>query len=264
MRTDSPPRVVSLAPSAAAILDAAGLAARIVGATAHSPLDRPLVGGWLNPDFERLAELDPDVVCTSDPLQQDVATEAREHGYEVHHVEPSTLDEVFETFPRICAAAGDAAAGERLADDCRAHLSRVADAVSGRDAPEVYCEEWADPPMAAGNWVPDVVRSAGGSYSLVDAGERSRELSGHEVAAADPDHVVLHPCGKGERGDPEAFDARGWNVDAAVHAVDDSLLNQPSPALVGGVDRLARLFHPDADLPEPWVPTAETESDGAI
>ncbi|WP_396610382.1 helical backbone metal receptor [Haloferax sp. S1W] len=264
MHTGSPPRVVSLAPSATAILDAAGLASRVVGVTAHCFLDRPLVGGWLNPELDRLDAVDPDIVCTCDPLQADVAAAVRDHGYEVNHVEPATLDEVFDTFARVCAAAGDADAGARLADDCRQHLARVEDALADCDAPEVYCEEWADPPMAAGNWVPDVVRAAGGSYSLVDAGERSREVTGDEVAAADPDHVVLHPCGKGERGDPDAFEARGWNLDAAVHAVDDSLLNQPSPALVGGVDHLVRLFHPDADLPTPWKPSAETESDGAI
>ncbi|ELZ83369.1 putative iron-III ABC transporter periplasmic substrate-binding protein [Haloferax gibbonsii ATCC 33959] len=255
------PRVVSLAPSATAILDAAGLDAHVVGATAHSPTDKPVVGGWLNPDFDRVDELDADAVCTCDDLQSDVAAAARDRGYDVFHVAPATLAEVFDSFPVVCDAAGDASAGATLAEDCRDHLARVADAVDDRDRPTVYCEEWADPPMAAGNWVPDLVRAAGGSAPLVAPGERSAEVDPETVAAADPDHVVLHPCGKGERGDPEAFEARGWNLDAAVHAVDDSLLNQPSPAVVSGVDRLARLLHPDADFPEPWEPATATESD---
>jgi len=29
--------------------------------------------------------------------------------------------------------------------------------------------------------------------------------------------------------------------------IDDSLLNQPSPALIDGVERLARLFHPEIE-----------------
>ncbi|AFK18485.1 cobalamin-binding protein [Haloferax mediterranei ATCC 33500] len=269
------PRIVSLAPSATAILDAAGLASRVVGATVHSSLDRPAVGGWLNPDFERIEALDPDTLCTADDLQTDVTAEARERGFDVVHVAPETLDDVLDSFPVVCDAAGDATAGAALADDCRTHLDRVAAAVDDYSRPTVYCEEWADPPMAAGNWVPDVVRAAGGTYPFLDAGERSREVDADDVAAADPAHVVLHPCGKGERGDPDAFEAREWGVDAAVHAVDDSLLNQPSPALMSGVDRLARLFHPDADLPEPWLSldadllepwssASDTESDGEI
>ncbi|WP_411965672.1 helical backbone metal receptor [Haloferax sp. YSMS24] len=258
-----PSRVVSLAPSATAILDAAGLADRVVGATVHSALDRPAVGGWLNPDFDRIDALDPDVLCTCDDLQEDVAAEARDRGFDVEHVAPATLDEVFDTFPTICDAAGDVAAGASLAGDCRQHLDSVATALTDEARPTVYCEEWADPPMAAGNWVPDVVRAAGGAYPFLDAGERSREVTRETVESAAPDHVVLHPCGKGERGDPAAFTARNWDVDADVHAIDDSLLNQPSPALLGGIDRLARCFHPDADLPDPWSPPAR-ESDGSI
>ncbi|KAB1196985.1 MULTISPECIES: helical backbone metal receptor [Haloferax] len=257
------PRVVSLAPSATAILDAAGLAPHVVGTTVHATLDRPTVGGWLNPDFERIDALDPDVLCTCDDLQQDIADEARNRGFDVVHVAPTTLDEVFETFPTICGAAGDAAAGEALVADCRRQLDRVAAAVEDEPRPTVYCEEWADPPMAAGNWVPDVVRAAGGSYPFLDAGERSREITQDAVEAAAPDHVVLHPCGKGERGDSAEFDARDWNVDADVHVVDDSLLNQPSPALMGGIDTLARLFYPNLDLPDRWSPP-EHESDGRI
>ncbi|MFC7204323.1 helical backbone metal receptor [Haloferax namakaokahaiae] len=249
--TDAP-RVVSLAPSTTAILDAAGLDARLVGVTAHCSVERPVVGGWLNPDYDRLDALDPDVVCTCDDLQADIATELDERGYTVAHVAPATLDEVFDSFVEVCAAAGTPDAGERLAASCRDHLADIRAALTDEPTPTVYCEEWADPPMAAGNWVPDAVRAAGGSYPFLDAGVRSREVTPEAVADADPDHVVLHPCGKGERGDIEGFAAREWNLDAAVHAVDDSLLNQPSPALLAGIDHLARLFHPKADLPAPW------------
>ena len=102
--------------------------------------------------------------------------------------------------------------------------------------------------MAAGNWVPDAVRVAGGRYPFVDAGERSREVDGAAVEAAEPDHAVVHVCGHGTRVDRTVITERDWAVDPEVHVVDDSLLNQPSPALIDGVERLAELFHPDIDL----------------
>ncbi|WP_410765381.1 cobalamin-binding protein [Haloferax sp. DFSO60] len=254
-------RVVSLAPSATAILDSAGLDSKLVGVTAHCSLDSPVVGGWLNPDFDRIAALDPDVVCTCDDLQADIVAELRERGYSVAHVAPATLDDVFDSFVGVCAAAAARDAGEELVSSCRDHLSELRVALADRPRPTVYCEEWANPPMVAGNWVPDVVRAAGGSYPFLDAGVRSREIATETVVDANPDHVVLHPCGKGERGDIDEFDARGWNLGASVHAIDDSLLNQPSPALISGIDHLARLFHPNADHPAPW---AATKSDEAI
>jgi len=238
-----PPRVVSLAPSATATLSAAGAADRIVGATAHCGLDGvPTVGGWLNPDYDRVDGLDPDLVCTCDPLQREVRDACRERGHELVHVEPASLDDAVDSFRTILRAAGRPAAGEAVADRCRARLDRVRAAVGDGPRPVVYCEEWSDPPMAAGNWVPEAVAAAGGRYPFVDPGERSREVTGIEVEAADPDHVVLHVCGRGDRVDPATVRERGWDLDAPIHVLDDALLNQPSPRLVDGVEALAGLL----------------------
>ncbi len=237
-------RVVSLAPSATATLDAMGAADRLVGATTHCDVDRPVVGGWLNPDYDRVAALDPDLVCTCDDLQADVRDELRERGHEVCHVAPATLDDVPASFETLGTAVGDPEAGARLAARARARLARVRERVPDADAdrPVVYCEEWSDPPMAAGNWVPEAVEAAGGRYPFVAPGERSREVSGDEVVAADPDLAVLHVCGRGTRADPDAVRDR-WDLDAPVYVLDDSLLNQPSPRLLEGVERLAELLH---------------------
>ena len=251
------PRVVSLAPSATATVSALGAAAAVVGVTHHCdpPADagaahgeaRPTaVGGWLNPDLDRVADLAPDVVLTSDGLQADLAEACRERGFDVRHREPGTLDEAVETFAARGDDVGDPAAGRRLADETRRRLDRVAEAVADRPRPTVYCEEWSDPPMAAGNWVPDAVRAAGGRYPFVEPGERSREVEPSAVESADPDHLVVHVCGHGDRVDPATVAERDWAVDAPVRVIDDSLLNQPSPALIDGVERLAGLFHPEA------------------
>jgi iron complex transport system substrate-binding protein len=205
------------------------------------------VGGWLNPGLDRVADLDPDVVLTSDGLQSDLADDCRERGFDVRHREPATLDEAVEAFAARGADVGRPEAGGRLAAESRERLDRVADTVADRPRPTVYCEEWSDPPMAAGNWVPDAVRAAGGRYPFVDSGDRSREVDLASVERADPDHVVVHVCGHGDRIDPATVAGRDWSVDAPVHVIDDSLLNQPSPALIEGVERLAGLFHPDIE-----------------
>ncbi|SFR38156.1 cobalamin-binding protein [Halogeometricum limi] len=237
------PRVVSLAPSTTATLDAMGAGDCLVGVTAHSGFDAPTVGGWLNPNYDRIAELDPDLVCTSDGLQSDVRDELLDRGYDVCHVEPGRLADVVASFETVGEAVGRPEAGHRLAEESRARLAAV-DARTPEDAaPVVYCEEWSDPPMAAGNWVPDAIEAAGGRCPFVPAGERSREVARETVEAAAPDHVVLHLCGHGDRVSAESFRERGWDVDAAVHVLDDSLLNQPSPHLLTGIETLADLIH---------------------
>ncbi|KTG09660.1 cobalamin-binding protein [Haloprofundus marisrubri] len=240
-------RVVSLAPSATATLDAMGASDGLVGATLHCDTDVPAVGGWLNPDYDHLAELDPELVCTSDALQREVRDELRSRGYRVHHVEPATLSDVLDSFAEIGEAVGRPDAGEALRAGAEARLDAVADCVADRAAdelrPVVYCEEWSDPPMAAGNWVPDAVVAAGGRYPFVESGERSHEVDRETVVSADPDHAILHVCGRGDRVDPSVVTDRDWAIDPEVHVVDDSLLNQPSPRLVDGIETLADLLH---------------------
>ena len=253
------PRVVSLAPSATATLSAMGAAELLVGTTVHcDPPDNAgsahgtepeTVGGWVTPSIDRVAGLEPDIVFTSDGLQSDAVAACRDRGLDVDHREPATLDDVLDGFVARGRAVGRPRAGERLAAAARERLDRVAEAVAERSLPTVYCEEWSDPPMAAGNWVPDAVRAAGGRYPFADPGERSREVDPATVEAVAPDHVVVHVCGHGDRVDPATVSEREWVGDASVHVIDDSLLNQPSPALIDGIERLADLFHPEASAP---------------
>lgn len=234
------PQIVSLAPSATATLEALGVADCIVGVTAHCDLDRPTVGGWLNPDYETVADLDPELVCTSDGLQREIRDALQERDYRVHHHEPSRLNEVLAGFESLADAAGVVDAGEELAADCRRRLDTVGEKIDNNaDRPVVYCEEWSDPPMAAGNWVPDAVDAAGGRYPFVDPGDRSQEVDHEAVVDADPDHAVLHICGTGDDVTADRLRERGWSLDAEVHVVDDSLLNQPSPKLIDGIELLA-------------------------
>lgn len=238
-------RIVSLSPGATATLTAMGAADDVVAVTHHCPLDREIVGGWLDPDRDRVAALDPDLAITGDDLQTDVRNDLRARGIDVFHREPTTLAEVVDSFATLGEAVGHEAAGRQLREDCRARLDRIRDAVPDGDRPVVYCEEWPDPPMVAGNWVPAAVEAAGGAYPFRSAGERSGEADPDDVADADPDHVVLHYCGYGDRVDPAAFrDRDGWSLGGTpVHVLDDALLNRPGPDLIEGVERLAGLLH---------------------
>lgn len=247
-------RLASLAPSATSIVRALGAEDRLVGVTTHCAVDRPAVGGWLTPDLDRLDALDPDLVLTVDALQRDVRDAVRERGHTVVHHEPNRLGEVVEGFAALGEAIGEPDAGRALARAARDRIRHVRGRVPDDpdDRPVVYCEEWPDPPMAAGNWVPEAVGAAGGRYPFAVPGARSGPVGAGTVRGAAPDHVVVHHCGFGERATADV--AERWGLDAAVHVIDDSLLNQPSPPLVDGIERLAGLFHGVAGPAEPFAP----------
>jgi len=241
-------RIVSLAPSATATLSALGVADRVVGVTTHCDLDRQLVGGWLNPDYDTLADLSPDLVCTSDSLQSEIHAELEERGYDTYHHEPSRLADVLDGFESLATAVGVPAAGHQLRRETENRLAAVTERVEshladGARRPTVYCEEWSEPPMAAGNWVPDAVEAAGGKYPFVTPGERSQEVNRATIEEADPDHAVLHICGTGSQVSADRIHDREWAVDPDVHVFDDSLLNQPSPHLIAGIEQLSQRLY---------------------
>jgi iron complex transport system substrate-binding protein len=95
--------------------------------------------------------------------------------------------------------------------------------------------------MAAGNWVPEAVEAAGGRYPFNAPGVRSAVVDRDAVTRADPDHVVVHHCGFGTAATADVVER--WDLDAEVHVIDDSLLNQPSPLLIDGIELLAEQFH---------------------
>jgi iron complex transport system substrate-binding protein len=237
-------RLVSLAPSATSTVQALGAADRLVGVTEHDDLDDvPVVGGWLTPDLDRLDDLDPDLLLTADPLQQEIRDAVADRGYRTFHHEPITLDEVLGGFAAIGEAIGLPEAGQSLARANRDRIEAIRAATPDDAAarPVIYCEEWPDPPMAAGNWVPEAVTIAGGRYPFNDPGARSKPIAPETVTNADPAHVVVHHCGFGQ--DATADVTGRWELDADLHVIDDGLLNQPGPRLIDGVERLADLIH---------------------
>lgn len=237
-------RLASLAPSTTSIVQALGATDRLVGVTAHCDVDDvPSLGGWLTPDLDRLDDLAPDLVLTVDSLQREIRDAVAERGFAVFHHEPVTLADVVEGLASVGAAIGRPEEGRALAEEAQRRVAQVRAATPDDPAerPVVYCEEWPDPPMAAGNWVPEAVEAAGGRYPFTAPGDRSSEVDREAVIAADPTHVVVHHCGFGTDATADAADR--WNLEAEVHVIDDALLNQPGPRLVDGIERLAERFH---------------------
>lgn len=242
--------VVSLAPSATEIAFALGCGDQLIARTAFCdyPLEArrvPALGGWTTADVASVIALKPDLVLTSTFLQDGIAAELRAHGCTVCHTDPRTLPDVLESFRATATALGVAERGETLRTQVASALRSLTTG-HGLAAPTVYAEEWHHPPMASGNWVPELIAAAGGR-SFLPPGERSRPVRLDEIQQFDPDMVILNYCGM-ERIPPDAqaaqFQSReGWRELRAVQArrvmvLPDSLLNRPGPRLVAGAQAI--------------------------
>lgn len=169
-------------------------------------------------------------------------------------LDATSLDGLFADIRRVGDALDLGGPAEALVARLRARIAAVGRAVEGLQRPRVVCLEWTEPLFQGGHWVPEQVEAAGGTDVLGLPGERSRELAWEDVVAADPDVLVVMPCGFGtERAVREAralATRQGWERLAAVrsgrvHAVDGSAyFSRPGPRLVDGIEILAGLLHP--------------------
>lgn len=241
-------RVVSLAPSATVSIRHIGRGDVLVGQTNHCPGDTYRVGDWLAPDIDAIEDLEPDLVVTTDALQDRIVDEITDRGIDTAHFTPATLEDVLAYIRQLGTLIDASAAGDQLVEDLEHRLERVRRAVEDTARPVVYAEEWQDPPMAAGNWVPDAIRIAGGTYPFRDPGERSAPIDRETVERAQPHTAILHICGSGDDVNPDSLEERGWDIPAVrrhrVYVLSDEYLNQPSPHLITGVERIASILHP--------------------
>lgn len=236
--------IVSLAPSNTEILFELGAGDQVTGTTSlcdfpDEAVEKPSVGGWTNPRVDRLEELEPDLVIASDDLQDGAVERVREAGFEVLQVKPHSLDEVFESIKEIGERIDKQEEADHLVNQMKSELKEI----NLENSPRIYCEEWMDPPMVSGNWIPGLIRRIGGEY-FVEEG-RSRKFDLEDLKKFDPEYIFLNVCGAGNNLSPDEIMKRDeWQEITAVknedvYVMDDALLNRPAPRLVEAAKKIA-------------------------
>jgi iron complex transport system substrate-binding protein len=223
-------------------------------------------------DTDMLRDLRPDLIVTQALCSvcavsyDDVRTIAEE--IETHprviSLDPHTLGEVLGDARTLAQATDRKDAAVELVRAASARIDRIRLAVRGAGRrPRVAALEWLDPPFAAGHWTPQLIEFAGGEDVLGFPGEHSEERSWREVEAAQPDIVVVMPCG---------FDAEIAYREAEMHreqlaavgagevvAVDAAAyFSRPGPRIVAGLELMAHILHPEL-VPEAPGPVLTVE-----
>lgn len=196
-------------------------------------------------DVAALSAFDPLMVFTQTLVQEKLAAKLKDEGFAVIHQDPRSIADIYESIRQFGMLLDCSARAEALIATMQQGFNdtkRKAGLFARR--PKVYVEEWHHPPMASGNWVPEVVKLAGGTPFPLEPGAPSREVSLAEIAAFDPDLIVLSICGAGSVASKELLTSRaGWSDLRAVRenhvfVIDDSLLNRPGPRLTEGAKRI--------------------------
>jgi iron complex transport system substrate-binding protein len=214
-------------------------------------------------DVDTLAALKPDLiltqaacdVCAISAADVEAAVQKAGVNTRVLPLSPATFADLFSDILAVGQATGRRAEARELVARLHARIDSLACRVKTfPDRPRVAVIEWLDPPMAAGNWVPEMVRLAGGVDVLGKAGDHSHWITWDDVATADPDVVILVPCGVpldrvvAEAGSPAVrphLEKLRACRNGNVFAIDGHhLFNRPGPRLVDSLEVLAEILHP--------------------
>jgi iron complex transport system substrate-binding protein len=212
-------------------------------------------------DEARIAELAPDVivtqqlcpVCAVSTEQVDGAIRPLPRCPDLVSLDPRTIGEVFADIRRVGAVTGYTSEAEELVEDLTYDIELIREIVEELPRPRVLALEWLDPPFAAGHWVPEMIEIAGGTDVIAKPGDHSVRLAWDQIAAADPDVIVVMPCGFDQAGAREQIlaiaDRPEWRALRAVREeqvfpVDaNGCFSRPGPRLVEGIQQLLAIFH---------------------
>jgi iron complex transport system substrate-binding protein len=278
------PRIVSFLPAATEITYALGAGADLVGRThecdyppevkslpvvsrpalpldglSQQEIDRAVAArlasgeSLYQVDEKLLDELHPDLVFTQDlcqvcaPSGNELSRALRDmpHPPEVLWLTPRNLAEIEQNILAIGEATGRAEVARNLVASNRQRISAVRSAVQDRTRPVVFLE-WTEPLFCGGHWVPEMVTAAGGDDPLGQPGGDSRRMTWDDVASAEPEMLIVAPCGYGLADAVTVAKRLPSVTDAEVYAVDaNAYFARPGPRVAEGVELLGHVFHPE-------------------
>lgn len=265
---DYPPEVVALPMLSNVTIDTATSSAEIdaqikqLARTRPVPTDAALQALSIYAiDTTLLQRIQPDVIFTQTQCEvcavseRDVmraVTQLTGLQPRVVALAPHRLADVWEDVIRVGEALERVEQARHLVQRYQQRLEQLhkrCAALSRERKPRVAVLEWLDPLMGAGNWTPELIACAGGEPLFGETGQHTPWLGWEELQAANPDVLILAPCGfplaRTMQDLPGLQQHPAWVTLSAVqagrvYAIDgNAYLNRSGPRLVESAELLA-------------------------
>ena len=217
-------------------------------------------------DADQLRALRPDAIVTQSQCEVCAVSERELNaalaqwmggtGPAVVSMRAASLEGVFTDIGRAASVLGVEQAGAQVIATLKERIRAIAQRAAGaKSRPSLATIEWIDPLMSGGNWMPELIETAGGRNLFGQAGQHSPWVEFDQVAAANPDVILVSPCGFGIDRSVEELATlthnAAWPQLSAVRngrvfvADGNHYFNRPGPRLVESLEILAEIVHPE-------------------
>jgi iron complex transport system substrate-binding protein len=246
------------------MLFAMGAGDAVIGVSSfdHYPAEvetRRTVGGLIDPDFELILSLRPDLVVVYG-TQGDLISRLDRAHIPMFNYEHAGLADVTRTMRQIGARVGRSAAAEKLAADVERKLSDIRARTANAPKPitMVLFEREAGTlrgMYASGSvgFLHDMLEAAGGANAFADVKRQSLQVTSEQVLARAPAVIIEIHSGSGWTPSHIAAERDVWRALSSVPAVRsgrvyfvvDEMVSVPGPRVAEATLVLARVLHPE-------------------
>ncbi len=254
-------RIVSLSPSTTEALFVIGAGPQVVGRSRYCDWPAevtklPQIGGYVDPSFEAILALRPDLVTGArGPAGAAMSERLEARGIKTFLPKTESFAEIDAMMLGLGERTGHAADAKAKVDALDAQVGAIARALASVPHPRVLLVFGLEPVSVAGpaSFADEMIRRAGGT-NVVTEGGAYPTLGIERVLTLDPDLVVNAAIAEAHGHERIAKDTPGWSKVRAVttgHVValtDESVL-RPGPRVGDGLTALARAIHPEVALP---------------
>ena len=212
---------------------------------------------------KNLVDAKPDViisqeiceVCSAYTNQVKRAVDILDNKPEIYSMSPHNIQGILQCVKEISEIINESHKGVELLKTLNSRISIMKE-IKIKNRPKVLGIEWIKPFFTAGHWVPEMIECAGGINMITKSEEHSRKMKIEEIEDADPDVLILMPCGFNVEKTISEYrnflenDSR-WNKLRAVKqdrvfAVDaNSFFSKPSIRIFTGIEILGKILHPE-------------------
>ncbi len=253
-----PKRIVSLAPNISEILFSLGLDEEIVGVSTHCNFpakarSKVRVGSYIRLDFEKIAFLNPDVIiATGAGNTRDMVDRLGKLGFQTYVVYPKNFRDILQSIAHIGRVVNREKEARAIIEGLNKRCEWVMELTRGLPRPKVFIQI-GDVPIVTvgkGSFADDLIRLAGGENIAGKEKEGYPRLGMEEILKRSPEVIVISSMSPTGDYQKVLQEWTRWKTIPAVkndriHLIDSDLLDRPSPRIVEGLEKLARVLHPE-------------------
>lgn len=254
-----PKRIVSLSPSNTEIVFAIGKGDDLVGVTDYCDYPEDAnkiekIGGFSQPNIEKIIALKPDVVLASG-IHADYIKTLDRLNVPVIILDPKSIRDVPGNIELLGMALNEEVNAHKTADDMRKTINVITSktqSLSEEKKPRVYYELWHEPYTTAGpgTFVNDIIELAGGRNIAADASTEYPQYSLESIIEKDPEIIIFsHHYSSHYRASDFMIRVNWQAISAVAHGkiyeVDPNHVQRATPRLILGLKKFAEIIHPE-------------------